>query len=73
MLLALGGPADGSEPVGYTPWLRDPRVRAVVFFGFDGDPRHWGHSSWLEMDTRGHVLRAYAPFYALRAWRLLTG
>jgi hypothetical protein len=70
-LLALDGPGDGSAPVGFTPWLHDPRVRAVVFFGFDGDPRHWGHSSWLEMDTRGHVLRAYAPFHALRTFRQL--
>jgi hypothetical protein len=71
-LLALYGPADGA-PQGYTPWLSDPRVRAVVFFGFDGDPRQWGHSSWLEMDVKGHVLGAYAPFYALRGWRLASG
>jgi hypothetical protein len=70
-LLALGGPGDGSPAVGYTPWLHDSRVRAVVFFGFDGDPRQWGHSSWLEMDIQGHVLRAYAPFHALRAFRQL--
>jgi hypothetical protein len=68
-ILALVGPGQGGAAVGYTPWLTDRRVRAVVFFGFDGDPRHWGHSSWLRMDTRGHVLGAYAPFYALRLLR----
>lgn len=66
MVEALVGPRDGSPPVGYTPWLDDPRVRAVVFFGFDGDPRSWGHSSMLRMDTRGNVLGAYESFYALR-------
>jgi hypothetical protein len=70
MLLALVGPGDGTTPVGYVPWLHDPRVRAVVFFGFDGDPRQWGHTSWLRLDARGHVLGAYAPFYALRELRL---
>jgi hypothetical protein len=61
MRLALVGPGDG-----FTPWLQDPRVRAVVFFAFDGDPRSWGHSSWLKLDTKGNVLGTYAPFYALR-------
>jgi hypothetical protein len=63
---ALVGPADGSAAVGYTPWLDDPRVRAVVFFGFDGDPRSWGHSSLLKMDVKGHVLGAYEGYYALQ-------
>lgn len=66
MQLALAGPPDGSTAEGYTPWLRDPRVRAVVFFGFNGDPQRWGHSSWLKLDSKGNVLGAYAPFHALR-------
>jgi hypothetical protein len=62
MRLALVGPGEG-----FTPWLADPRVHAVVFFGFDGDPRHWGHSSWLELSPDGRVLGRYAPFDVLRA------
>jgi hypothetical protein len=62
MLQALVGPG-----AGFTPWLDDPRVHAVIFFGFDGDPRHWGHSSWLEMSAEGRVLGRYAPFDVLRA------
>lgn len=62
MRLALAGPGDG-----FTPWLRDPRVRAVVFFGFDGDPDTWGHSSWLDLDDKGRVVGTYAPFAALRS------
>lgn len=67
MVEALAGPTDGGAPVGYTPWLRDPRVRAVLFFGFDGDPVKWGHTSWLRINTKGQILGAYAPFDALRA------
>lgn len=63
---ALLGPPDGSAPSGYIPWLTDPRVRAVLFFGFDGDPRKWGHSSWLRLDVNGRVLGTYAPFDVLR-------
>ncbi|HEV8638404.1 MAG TPA: hypothetical protein VG370_29675 [Chloroflexota bacterium] len=61
MRQALVGPGEG-----FTPWLSDPRVRVVVFFGFDGDPRHWGHSSWLEMSPDGQVRGRYAPFDVLR-------
>jgi hypothetical protein len=61
MRLALSGPGDG-----FIPWLEDPRVHAVVFFGFDGDPDAWGHTSWLDVDERGKVVGKYAPFDALR-------
>src|SRR5262249_33377380 len=62
MRRALYGPGDG-----FTPWLEDPRVHAVVFFGFDGDPERWGHSSWVDVDARGSVVGKYAPFSALRS------
>ncbi len=71
MRLALAGQPDGSPARGYTPWLRDPRVRAVVFFGFDGDARKWGHSSWLDVDPKGTITTRYAPFTALRGLPLL--
>src|SRR5262249_33736157 len=60
MRQALYGPADG-----FVPWLEDPRVRAVVFFGFDGDPERWGHTSWVDVDTKGRVVGRYAGFGAL--------
>jgi hypothetical protein len=58
---ALVGPSDW-----FTPWLKDPRVRAVVFFGFDGDPGYWGHSSILRMSPDGRVIGRYATFDVLR-------
>ncbi len=69
LLLALTGPGNGQSAIGYTPWLSDPRVRAIVFFGFNGDPTYWGHSNWLRLDTTGKVWGAYAPFFALRLLR----
>jgi len=59
---ALAGPGEG-----FTPWLADPRVRAVVFFGFDGDPRNWGHSSIVRMSPEGAVTGRYAIFDVLRS------
>ena len=58
---ALIGPGEG-----FTPWLKDPRVRAVILFGFDGDPRYWGHSSILRMSPEGRVIGRYASFDRLR-------
>lgn len=60
--LALNG-NNGRYPqwpnTGWTPWRRDPRVRAVVFFALDGAPREWGHTNWLELDNAGTILGVY--------------
>jgi hypothetical protein len=65
MDLALRG-NDGRYPhlpeAGWTPWLTDPRVVAVVFFAFDGHPSLWGHTNWLLFDTKGQVSGTHAPF-----------
>jgi hypothetical protein len=58
---ALAGPGDG-----FTPWLADERVRAIVFFGFDGDPAYWGHSSIVRMSPDGRVIGRYGAFDVLR-------
>jgi hypothetical protein len=50
---------------GWTPWLSDPRVTAVVFFAFDGHPSYWGHTNWLMLDQQGKILDTYAPFELL--------
>jgi hypothetical protein len=50
---------------GWTPWLHDPRVIAVVFFAFNGLPAEWGHTNWLQLDSEGNVLGAYPMFEAL--------
>ena len=69
MLLALSGPGKDLPAIGYTPWLKDPRVQAIVFFGFNGDSSYWGHSNWLRLDANGKVWGAYAPFFAIRMLR----
>jgi hypothetical protein len=50
---------------GWTPWLSDSRVTAVVFFAFDGHPSLWGHTNWLVLNQEGQVLDTYAPFELL--------
>lgn len=47
---------------GWIPWLSDPRVIAVTPFALNGFPADWGHTNWLAVDTKGHVLDTYAPF-----------
>jgi len=44
---------------GWTPWMDDPRVRAVIFFAFNGAPNEWGHTNWLRLDSAGTILGAY--------------
>jgi len=68
MDLALNGNG-GRYPqwpeAGWTPWLHDPRVTAVVFFAFNGLPAEWGHTNWLQLDVEGNVLGVYPLFEAL--------
>jgi hypothetical protein len=47
---------------GWTPWLADQRVTAVVFFALDGYPSLWGHTNWLALDRQGEVSATYASF-----------
>lgn len=68
MDLALNG-NQGRYPdwpeTGWTPWLDDERVVAVVFFALDGNPAEWGHTNWLQVDSDGAILGTYAPFELL--------
>lgn len=50
---------------GWTPWLADPRVTAVVFFAFNGLPAEWGHTNWLQLEAEGNVLGVYPMFDVL--------
>jgi hypothetical protein len=65
MDLALHG-NNGRYPhlpeTGWTPWLSDHRVKAVVFFAFNGQPTFWGHTNLLQLDPLGQVLGTYVPF-----------
>jgi hypothetical protein len=47
---------------GWAPWLDDARVRAVVFFAFNGAPKEWGHTNWLRLDGEGAILGVYPLF-----------
>ena len=66
--LALRG-NDGRFPnlpeTGWTPWLTDPRVQAVVIFALNGYPAFWGHTNLLALDAQGQVLDTYALFETL--------
>lgn len=68
MDLALGVNNDSSAKK-WAPWLQDTRVKAVVFFAFDGHPSVWGHTNWLALDPHGEVLDTYAPFESLSSAR----
>ena len=50
---------------GWTPWLTDSRVKAVVFFALDGHPDHWSHTNLLQLDQEGQVIGAYDSFGVL--------
>lgn len=58
--LAFDGPPGGPAE-GWTPWNKDPRVRAVALFALGGRPEDWGHTNLLLMGPNGRVLGAY-PF-----------
>ena len=47
---------------GWTPWLSDPRVLAVIPFALDGYPGDWGHSNWLVLDENGSVQGVYPQY-----------
>jgi len=47
---------------GWTPWLDDPRVVAVMPFALDGDPAEWGHTNWLVLGESGEVVGMYPVF-----------
>lgn len=53
------GRYSGYPQQGWTPWLDDPRVIAVVFFALDGMPSIWGHTNWLQIDQTGNILGTY--------------
>ena len=57
-----GGRYPHLPEIGWTPWLSDPRVKAIVFFAFNGQPAYWGHTNWLQLDGQGQILGTYAPF-----------
>ena len=57
-----GGRYPGLPEAGWTPWLADQRITAVVFFALDGHPSLWGHTNWLVLDRQGEVSATYAPF-----------
>jgi hypothetical protein len=73
--MALHG-NDGRYPdypqEGWTPWLDDPRVMAVMPFALDGDPSVWGHTNWLALDESGAVIGTY-PMFDLLAFLAETG
>jgi hypothetical protein len=52
----------GTPGSGWTAWLDDPLVIAVTPFAFDGSPAEWGHTNWLELDSRGSIIGTYAVF-----------
>lgn len=54
-------PADG-----WTPWLSDSRITAVIPFALNGDPREWGHTNWLRLAPNGDVFGMY-PLYEVFA------
>jgi hypothetical protein len=56
--LAFDGPSRGPAE-GWTPWNRDPQVRAVALFALAGRPDHWGHTNLLLVDMVGRVQGAY--------------
>ena len=47
---------------GWTPWLEDERVIAVIPFAFNGLPQEWGHTNWLILNQQGTVIGTYRPF-----------
>lgn len=63
--LAFDGPAAGPAE-GWTPWNRDPRVRAAALFALAGRPDHWGHTNLLLVGEDGRIQGAYAFAQALR-------
>lgn len=58
--LSFDGPSSG-QAEGWTPWNKDPRVRAVALFALAGRTDHWGHTNLLLVDQTGRVQGAY-PF-----------
>ena len=50
---------------GWQPWQSDSRVIAVAFFALNGQPKEWGHTNWLELDTAGNILGTYPMYEAL--------
>jgi hypothetical protein len=58
--LAYDGPSDGPAE-GWTPWNKDPRVKAVALFALAGRPNIWGHTNLLLIDVLGQIQGVY-PF-----------
>ncbi len=57
--LSFDGPPAGPAE-GWTPWNRDPRVRAVALFALAGRTDHWGHTNLLLVAPDGRIQGAYA-------------
>lgn len=63
--LAMQGNRAGHGGVprsGWTPWLVDERVLAVIPFALNGPPEEWWHTNWLYLSEDGEVLGT-TPFY----------
>ncbi len=68
--LALRGNDDHYSDLpgeGWTPWLEDDDVMAVIIFALNGNPAEWGHTNLLALDDDGAVLETYAPLDLLSA------
>ena len=44
---------------GWTPWLLDKRVIAVIPFALNGTPIEWSHTNWLQVSEEGEILGMY--------------
>jgi hypothetical protein len=62
--LAYDGPSDGPAE-GWTPWNKDPRVKAVALFALAGRPDIWGHTNLLLIDALGQIQGVYSFAEAL--------
>jgi hypothetical protein len=55
---------------GWTPWLTDPRIVAIVPFALNGYPGEWGHTNWLQLSADGTVSGTYPSF---EVWTAVDG
>lgn len=55
-----------SPESGWTPWLRDDLVVAVVPFALDGNPAEWDAHNWLDVDADG-TITGTRPIFDLAA------
>lgn len=53
---------------GWTPWLADERVMAVIPFALNGNPDEWSHTNWLRIEPDGGVTGTYPAYDLLAEW-----